>query len=494
MPEGSTLTMSASEDDIALSSMDIASMLRSIRSYIGNKAKYRENHRQAFLDFFAMETTYCPATLTLATRQAGEVRKYVSRQPDNPLFHDLPRHLRNNVDDFCTFRRTFVPGEEANMEQRLQYEIFDKNPIKFRRRCYYYNIDALLLAADSNKHEKVARYLEYGYNPNIGKVVTPLYNAAHSGHQKVVRLLYENGADQSFTDPVGKNARQVALAEKRHDCWIELKKPAPQEFAGFTSLHFAARAGNKELIADLFALSTKDTKPEVNANDNNGNSPAMIAAMGGHIDALEELRRNGATFTEAQKAKVRKDKPEIAATLDKYEEFEKAAKAIIEAAAKSIGPISDEAKKRLGKIENEVRASLIKAYGIDNAAEMQTCLGIATLSPVQMVESNAIKTLAEEIKQRLDIRPTKYHSLPWRRGVLSFNEPPADKKAEITDIFTSKDKIRYRVQDIAVEDIVAELNARAGVVRTTEPSSPATWADRTRRPATPSISIDYRDI
>lgn len=272
------------------------------------------------------------------------------------------------------------------------------------------------------------------------------------------------------------------------------KEPISKEFMGFTSLHFAARAGNAQLIADLFALSKKDKKPEVNANDKNGNSPAMIAAKNGHIDALEELRKNGATFTEAQKAKIKKDKPDIATTLDKYEKFEQAAKAIIEVAEKSIGPISDEAKKRLGKIENEVRASLIKAYGIDNADEMQENLSITGRPPTQMKDSSAIQTLAEEIKQRLDIRPTKYHSLPWRKGVLSFNEPSAETMAEITDIFASKDSIRYRAQDVSIDDIVAELNARTEAARAPEPSSPTTWADRTRRPATPTSIIDFRDI
>ena len=91
---------------------------------------------------------------------------------------------------------------------------------------------------------------------------TPLYCAAHEGHQDIVELLLTNDAE------------------------VDLKAVNSNEW---TLLHAAVYGGNKNLVEQLIAKGA-----DVNAKTENGATPLHLAILQGHEEVADLLRKHGA--------------------------------------------------------------------------------------------------------------------------------------------------------------------------------------------------------
>lgn len=125
---------------------------------------------------------------------------------------------------------------------------------------------------------------------------TPIHGAAVSGHTEIVRMLVERGA-------VVRDAPS-AVAANNVDRLRQLVKENPQflektwgAWTGeSTLLHHAAMHGSTECIAALVALGA-DPK----AQDSEGCTPLMMAAAGGHVEAVRELLKHDDRLNHASK-------------------------------------------------------------------------------------------------------------------------------------------------------------------------------------------------
>jgi ankyrin repeat protein/beta-lactamase regulating signal transducer with metallopeptidase domain len=154
---------------------------------------------------------------------------------------------------------------------------------------------------------KVNELLKAGANANetdnFG--ATPLMYAIRQGHPEIVRVLFEHGANINQFNSAGTTPyslfQDLSSDFKRYpgamqDDWgipgsvhaNEAKRrmadlesffkhhpinPNYQDASGRTALHQAALAGNTGELNQLLAL-----RPDINAKDNNGNTPLLLAA------------------------------------------------------------------------------------------------------------------------------------------------------------------------------------------------------------------------
>ncbi|RSL78191.1 hypothetical protein CEP52_017653 [Fusarium oligoseptatum] len=150
--------------------------------------------------------------------------------------------------------------------------------------------------ASGEGHEAVVRLLlEKGADPNLGGVCgwIPLSQAVQNGHEAVVRLLCENGANPDLMDgegctPLGQAAQRGHKAVMR----LLLEKSTdidPKDDEGCTPLAQAARNGHEAVMEQLLE---KGANP--NTTDRSGWTPLSHAAQNGHEAAVRLLLEKGA--------------------------------------------------------------------------------------------------------------------------------------------------------------------------------------------------------
>ena len=146
---------------------------------------------------------------------------------------------------------------------------------------------------------EVVRYLVLNQSADVdgafGRLMpSPLFSAAESGHEDVVRFLVESGADvnrkyQNIYSPLhgaalSGNADIVRfLLEKG----IEYEKEFP---AGFSPLHISSREGHAEVTRVLL----QEAEIYVDVEDMFGETPLFFAAKGDHFEVVDILIESGA--------------------------------------------------------------------------------------------------------------------------------------------------------------------------------------------------------
>jgi ankyrin repeat protein len=163
--------------------------------------------------------------------------------------------------------------------------------------------------------------LKSGAKPNtaIATGVTPLMTCAKSGSVDAVKRLLEYGADVNAKEPSQNQTALMWGAAEHHPGVVEALIEAHADLnahskAGFTAMHFAARAGDREMVelllakgVNINALSQADPdaqKPAAPARGiqiggartagTNGYTPLLVATVRGQVPLALFLLDHGA--------------------------------------------------------------------------------------------------------------------------------------------------------------------------------------------------------
>ncbi|XP_067663216.1 putative ankyrin repeat protein RF_0381 [Haliotis asinina] len=118
---------------------------------------------------------------------------------------------------------------------------------------------------------------------------TPVIQAAKEGHKEVLYMLSINGADMTTTDESGSNILHLAVSNDRTEC---ARYIITQDFVninasddeGMTPLLLAAFEGN----GDVFALLVRKGA-DLTSVDADGDNILLNACVGGNVDIVKYL-------------------------------------------------------------------------------------------------------------------------------------------------------------------------------------------------------------
>lgn len=139
-------------------------------------------------------------------------------------------------------------------------------------------------------------FLNHGADPGEGNDYgyTPLILAALNNRPTLVRRYLERGDDAAVRDVDGETALSLAL-EKRHDEAIEVLREFHAEEMGDSTLDPAAamlKAAGDGALGTI--LNLRDAGISINSEDDEGNSPLMLAVTAGHLGVVRSLYHLGA--------------------------------------------------------------------------------------------------------------------------------------------------------------------------------------------------------
>jgi ankyrin repeat protein len=124
-----------------------------------------------------------------------------------------------------------------------------------------------------------------------------LHEAAKGGHQAIVRLFIEKGANVAAKDSSGGTALHEA-AKSGHQAVVQLliekgAKVTAKDYYNLTPLHFAAYSGNRVIVQLLLKHGA-----DVNAKSISGDTALNIAKRQGHKEIIQLLIKGGAINAE----------------------------------------------------------------------------------------------------------------------------------------------------------------------------------------------------
>lgn len=157
---------------------------------------------------------------------------------------------------------------------------------------------------------------------------TPLMNASQRGHLDIIKMLLEHGADVQAQNSSGKTSLMLACFAGNLDVAKRLREAGASwtevDRGGSSPIHWAVDSGRSDLIEWMLtdgaevnmqdrnagwtpllrcAALTGDVNvarclirhgANVNAVDNDGKAPLMIATLNGYMDLAKELVESGA--------------------------------------------------------------------------------------------------------------------------------------------------------------------------------------------------------
>ncbi|KAI1889026.1 hypothetical protein AGOR_G00174820 [Albula goreensis] len=151
-----------------------------------------------------------------------------------------------------------------------------------------------LMAASQHGHEAVVRLLlEWGADVNVTLKSTgwsPLMLATLSGKVTVAQQLVERGADPDHVNVLAKTAFEIALQLKQKDIKnyldsITTVRPQPDDEKRRPDVFSALKLGNSQLVKEIL-----DEDPaQVNMANGDGASPLMMSAVSGQLEVVQLL-------------------------------------------------------------------------------------------------------------------------------------------------------------------------------------------------------------
>jgi ankyrin repeat protein len=166
------------------------------------------------------------------------------------------------------------------------------------------SVHAVHVAAEFGLVAPLAKYLEQSLDPDNLAVyhdsrpwqrskesITPLLVAARYGHENIVKVLLEHGADANYTSEHQNNAWVYAKLNKQNniiDLLIKHGANAEQQIA----LHEAAERGDLARIEEL--IQSKYAR--IDALNGRCETPLIIAARSGHRNIADCLLKAGANL------------------------------------------------------------------------------------------------------------------------------------------------------------------------------------------------------
>uniref|UniRef100_A0A8C9TBM8 Ankyrin repeat and sterile alpha motif domain containing 6 n=1 Tax=Scleropages formosus TaxID=113540 RepID=A0A8C9TBM8_SCLFO len=151
-----------------------------------------------------------------------------------------------------------------------------------------------LMAAAQHGHEALVRLLlEWGADVNVSLKTTgwsPLMLAVLSGKVGVAQQLVERGADPDRLNVLSKTAFEIALQLKQKEVKnyldsITTVRPQPDDEKRRPDVFSALKLGNSQLVREI----VDEDPAQVNSANADGASPLMIAAVSGQLDVVRLL-------------------------------------------------------------------------------------------------------------------------------------------------------------------------------------------------------------
>ena len=219
-------------------------------------------------------------------------------------FIDLLRQHVAKRQGFANFRQLAIVCQESTLGRDSPWD--NLRPLVAIRRSYAENSEGdiqacvqLMEAARGGLINDVVQLLERPFDPNMTytlaegrRTVTALHLAAANGHQDVVCVLLESGAEKDKADNKGCTPIFIASANGHEEVVrFLLQMGADKDKAthrGRTPI-FAAAKGHLNVV--LCLLQAGADKDKV---DDDGRSPMFIAAARGHEEVVRVLLQAGA--------------------------------------------------------------------------------------------------------------------------------------------------------------------------------------------------------
>uniref|UniRef100_A0A8C2D804 Ankyrin repeat domain 52a n=1 Tax=Cyprinus carpio TaxID=7962 RepID=A0A8C2D804_CYPCA len=167
--------------------------------------------------------------------------------------------------------------------------------------CNTKGYSAVHYAAAHGNKQNLELLLEMCFNTlgdkeNNGSI-SPLHLAVESGHWECVAVLIESGGYVDACDPVGRSVLYVA-SQRGHARCVELllcqsaSCLLTEHRTKWGPLHVAAANSHSECLRMLLCSEGGDDL--VNVTDAEGQTPLMLAVLGGHTDCVHLLLERGA--------------------------------------------------------------------------------------------------------------------------------------------------------------------------------------------------------
>lgn len=249
----------------------------------------------------------CLTYLSFQEFEAGTCSHDLVVKPDKQKYH-LLRYAAENWGEHCCGGSERVMqdqileflGNEEKMSNAVQVMHFAA-PTRFPK-----FMSRLHLAAHFGLENTVKLLLMQGDDilARDGFGASALHKAAEAGHENLVQLLLEYGADVEAADVKGHSAiHRATISGKTGTVRLLLRKNAHVSKAidGRSPLHFAAEAGNEEIVTALLEAGA-EVNAETYIGDGDhwqmkffaGRTPLHWAAQNGHVAVARVLLDHGA--------------------------------------------------------------------------------------------------------------------------------------------------------------------------------------------------------
>jgi ankyrin repeat protein len=245
----------------------------------------------------------CIAYLSFDTFEAGFCEtddKFEKRLKQNPLYDYAARNWGDHARVSSTQEGQLILNflkSEAKVSGSSQAMMASRSYSGYSQRVPM-RMTGVHVAACFGLREAVTALVKIGHDPGSrdGYGRTPLSWAAEKGHEAVVRLLVEKGADLESRDSYDGRTPLSWAAEKGHEAVVKLllgkgaELEAKDKYYGRTPLWRAAVNGHEAVVKLLLEKGA-----ELKAKDEHyGRTPLWRAAVNGHEAVVKLLLEKGA--------------------------------------------------------------------------------------------------------------------------------------------------------------------------------------------------------